>query len=110
MVKQFHYFLFLQIKVRYLSITLGIVKGLIVRCGPCIKKVYIISEDKTVNDRKCYAHFCSLVCQFKNHLGACRKTVRAQIVRKSFKLEVNFTQGLEEKVKSEKAERREEGF
>lgn len=55
-------FLFLQIIVRYLSIMLRTVKDLSLRYGPCTQNVYIINEDKTVNNIRCSAHFCSWVC------------------------------------------------
>lgn len=49
---------------------LGTGKDLIVRYGPCMQNVYIISEDKTVNDIRYYAHFRSLVCKFKKSPGS----------------------------------------
>lgn len=55
-------FLLLQIIVRYLSIMLGTVKDLTVKYSPCTQNVYIISEEKTMDDIKCYAHFHSLDC------------------------------------------------
>lgn len=54
-------FLFLQVKVRLLSNSLGTVKDLTVRYDLYIQTVYIISEDKTVNDVKYYVNFCSQV-------------------------------------------------
>lgn len=49
-------FLFLHIKVWYLSIMLRTVKNLIVRYALCIENFSIISEDETVNNVRYNAH------------------------------------------------------
>lgn len=83
------------------------VKNLILTYALCIQNVSIISEAKTVNKIQRAFLFTGLL--ISKSPGSLQQNSK-NWVRKSCRQEVNFTQDLEKKVKSEKAERREEGF